>query len=836
MKIFGKFYVLVFALIVNTICAFADTDCSGYKPTYPDHYCECKNDASQLGYLPFDVQVTDSIWFKCSSNLFLEGFTAYLYSDCDVNFDIYQNCTSNKLLYSVVIPKNQARDVTAETIKQKLEEAGFETITMALRICIYPVGGNGGRLMCYPYNTGYNSTCNDILSFLPGMTFVSSQAQNVYELLPENIADSYAMYVQCNEPCQLAITRGSCNGETIAEYNFIDENSLFHFDPALLMDVKAKGESLYAHFSHAESLVPRISLNEVAFVEHLVDTTICQGKEFRYQDFVTTETGVFAYDTVQVSEIEYEVYGYNIVFSELELEYDTIALKASELPYIYRGQYEVDAFGDHDVLIHNDGDCDERVLLHVKPIFTTVVLEQDTTLCKGKRFKYEGKNYVNDCSFVDSVWSKSSDTLFINKLNLFFAPNDVIYDTLALTKKEVGNYQYQGIAINSFGDYTKVVYDEQYCSDTLILHVYHKVMTVEQTVDTTLCAGDVYKHSDGVEYTADVVLVDTAWTDDDTKTITTTNVEFITIALAYDTLYLSYAELPYLYENQAEITQMADTVVSILYGQCFGDVQLHVVHKYETTVAGKDTTLCQGKMYDHNGVLYSEPTTIVDSAWVNQDTFVVTTTHVYFAAPEVQYDTLSVSAMVLPFTYRGEQITDFGEYDLMIKTSGECDEHIMLYVQHLTTTITTEQDTTLCQGRVYDHNGELFSEPATIVDSVWVNQDTLLVAIVNVEFTIPEVEYDSVFVSATDLQNGYYYELADVYIYEAGVYEYEITAENECTRVIYLSVYEHILSSLDDVMVADKPKLIMIDGVIYILHNGEYYTLMGERVGMRNVE
>jgi hypothetical protein len=37
-------------------------------------------------------------------------------------------------------------------------------------------------------------------------------------------------------------------------------------------------------------------------------------------------------------------------------------------------------------------------------------------------------------------------------------------------------------------------------------------------------------------------------------------------------------------------------------------------------------------------------------------------------------------------------------------------------------------------------------------------------------------------------------------------------------------------------MVVDKPKLIMIDGVIYIFHNGNYYTLMGERVGMRNEE
>ena len=104
----------------------------------------------------------------------------------------------------------------------------------------------------------------------------------------------------------------------------------------------------------------------------------------------------------------------------------------------------------------------------------------------------------------------------------------------------------------------------------------------------------------------------------------------------------------------------------------------------------------------------------------------------------------------------------------------------------------------------------------------------------NVEFTAPEVEYDTIYVSEADLKNGYYYELADAYIYVAGEYNYEITADDECTRIIALVVIEKIPSSLDNVMVVDKPKLIMIEGVIYIFHNGEYYTLMGERVGMRN--
>ena len=131
----------------------------------------------------------------------------------------------------MTIPKNQARDVTAESIKQKLESMGMGSASMDIYICIYPIDGNGGRLMCYPYNTGYNSTCSDILELLPGMTFVSSHAEDVYKIAPEHIADSYEMYLQWSEeggaPCGLKVPRGGCNGTVIATHNFTTENDIY---------------------------------------------------------------------------------------------------------------------------------------------------------------------------------------------------------------------------------------------------------------------------------------------------------------------------------------------------------------------------------------------------------------------------------------------------------------------------------------------------------------------------------------------------------------------------------------------------------------------------------
>ena len=817
---FVKIYVTLHLILVGVVCALANTDCSGYLSAYPTHYCECTNNANRVGYLPFDVQVTDSVWLKSRSSVFLDGFTAYLYSDCDVNFDIYQNCTSKEPLYSVVIPKNQARDVTAESIKQKLDDAGMLSGNIAISICIYPVGGTGGRLMCYPYNTGYNSTCSDILALLPGMTFVSSHAQDVYEILPENISDSYEMYLQWGGDkgvsCQLSITRGSCDGAVVAEYDFEDGNSLFCFDPELLRDVRTKGESLFAHFTHANSTVGRISFNEAAYVEHLTDTVICRGKEFKYQDYVTTEAGVYHYDTVKLSVVEYAVYGYNVIFTEPELVYDTLALKIADLPYNYRGQYVVNSFGDYDVMIHNDGECDERMMLNVRRNFAVVEVDRDTTLCHGKTFEYNGKNYVHDEVFVDSIWNKEYDTLFVNTLNLYFSAVEPVYDTLAYTKKEFGDgFRYEGMIIREYGDYSTTIYDAYGCQNTLHLHVRHKVIDVAQTIDTTLCGGDIYKHTDGAEYVADVTIVDTIWRDEDTRVITTTNVHFITNGLAYDTLYLGYSDLPYLYENQAQITQLKDTTVDVLVGKCLGQVQLHLVHKFATVVVEKDTTLCKGKAYEHNGVAYFESVAIVDSMWLDRDTFQIATMRVYFTTPETQYDTLALRTTDLPYNYRGEQIADFGEYDLIIREVGECDEHVLLNVLHFTTTITEEQDTTLCKGKAYEYNGVTYFDAVDIIDSLWINRDTLLIETIYVHFVASETQYDTLALKTSELPYNYKGEQ----IADFGTYEITINNKGECDERYSLYVYHDI-----DTILTVKDTIICYGGIYRYEIDGKKYN------------
>jgi hypothetical protein len=63
--------------------------------------------------------------------------------------------------------------------------------------------------------------------------------------------------------------------------------------------------------------------------------------------------------------------------------------------------------------------------------------------------------------------------------------------------------------------------------------------------------------------------------------------------------------------------------------------------------------------------------------------------------------------------------------------------------------------------------------------------------------------------------------------------EYELLLYNDegCLELIYLSVQEKkVTTNLEDTELYDRPRLILRDGVVYILRDSEVYTLLGEKI------
>jgi hypothetical protein len=172
--------LLIFFATLLSLVANAQTECGG-EATYASHYCDCKNnsiDIRRTGLQALQhLEFSDSIWYYAMSDAFTDaGMTAYLFSESDVQVNMYATCATPDVIQgkaSFTVPSNQTRDLDAQSIKDKMASAGG-SFSGRMYMVIYPVTpGAHCELYCYPYNHGPNSTPEDPLPVLVSMTYVS---------------------------------------------------------------------------------------------------------------------------------------------------------------------------------------------------------------------------------------------------------------------------------------------------------------------------------------------------------------------------------------------------------------------------------------------------------------------------------------------------------------------------------------------------------------------------------------------------------------------------------------------------------------------------------------
>ena len=807
---------------------------------WPSYYCDCKFNADTFK-LPLDRQISDSTWFVAKLSDLSQGLSAYLHSDCDMSFDVYTLCTAETPKYQAVFTSNQTNSVNSQVIKEKLEDMGYgDNVDGTFHICISPILGFGGRLLANTQNQEFHSTCDDPLSIFPGMSLLCTSTEKVYVLNPSDIPYGEDVILQWQgengAPCQCSITRNECDAEPFVQTTLQTRMDSLIIPSELIDQAWEKDEIFYLHLSYAENTRGTIQYLAYNYEEIISDTTLCQGMEFRYDDIRTTKPGVYFYDTLQLSHTRYQLFGYNVKFISPITTNDTIALRYTELPsYSYRGK-PIREFGDYTFLFQTPNECDERIRLHVRHNLTTIANIIDTTLCAGSAYKdANDRYYTNEVSLVDSLW-QGRDTVHVVYTNVHFSPMDTVHETKKYTaariKKGVRLY---GQTFNDFGDYEINTFNNDGCQMIIYLHLQHSFITLSKTINESVCVGKTYTHSNGDIYTSSTTIIDSMWTDIDTLRLTTTNVTFTAPEATPDTLALKQSELPYTYRGQETITTFGDYDVTIhTAGECDERYLLHVYHAIDTLYETVSETLCQGKVFTYNGVEYTSDITFSDTLKRDEDTYIITSVSVIFTAPEIQFDTIGLKTSDLPYTYRNQYTIPVDglnqEYDVLLHTLDTCDERYSLYVYHNIDTLYQNMDTTLCEGRIFTHDNVEYTMPTALIDSNWLNTDTWQITTINVAFTEPEMEYDTVVVMTEELLAGYYYAPADTTIYAAGDYFCEILTYNDCTRHLTLTVNEELTSAVDNLPCTEQPRLIMRNGVVYIIRGKECFTILGMKI------
>ena len=491
--------------------------CWGKLPGYPDHYCTCRNTSTPFSY-PLQVAVTDTMWFSASVNDLKQGLSAYWFADCSVTFEVYAFCSSKTPTFVMTTGANQMCEMDMTEINARLEEMGeiaeLMAQTLTPRIKVYPNGGTGS-VYCYPYDQGPVSTCSEPLPIIPRMTYVCDQADEVYELKPDKISTTGAGFIRWKQKNNLEstvwLTQGSCNGQEIGRAVMSDSIRVFIPNAQALQAAKIANQSVFVHVSHEAGYVGRIYYhNRIVWNVQTIDTTLCQGKGLELADTVLYETTTYSNDTLWTGKDTLSLTNYNLQIEVPEVQYDTLRLKANQLPYNYRNQMVPEnGWGDYDFTIHRGGYCDERVLVHVihDTVRTSVVI-RDTT-CMGKTIKYGDVTYTTDTVLLDSTWV-DADTWAVRDIAIHFTEPEPEYDTISVKPSEftANGYWYAelGMLVKQYGDTLVVKTKKNTCTRWIYLTVLQAEEEKPIEPETPTDAEIVYSPSRTYKYMRDGML------------------------------------------------------------------------------------------------------------------------------------------------------------------------------------------------------------------------------------------------------------------------------------------------------------------------------------------
>jgi len=480
-----------------------DDWCVGKLPTYPDHYCTCRNASTQFAY-PMQVQVSDTMWFYASVDDMKQGLSAYWFADCSITFEVYAFCSSKVPTIAMTVGPNQMREMDVAYINQKLDEMGdmAELMSQVLtpRVKVYPNGGTG-TVYCYPYDQGPTSTCQETLPLIPRMTYVCDQTTEVYELHPEQIASNGQGFIRWKQKKNLAgtirLTDGACDGPEIGQMTLTDSMRVMMLNADTMQAAKQAGRSVFVHVTHPADYVGRIYYYKtIKWDVQRIDTTICQGKSLQLSDTTLSQTTVYPNDTLWKKGDTLSLTTYYLTIEPPTPQQDTLVLKAAQLPYNYRNQLiPKDGWGDYDLTIHRADQCDERYLLHVEHDVVTRSTVVDTAVCLGRTVTFGGVTYDMDTVIRDSAWA-DADTWVTSDITIRFTEPETEYDTIAIPASWFVNGRYWygdlGVTLYGYGDTLIVKTKKNQCTRWIQLHVEEReIGTLVETVPTE---AETYKY------------------------------------------------------------------------------------------------------------------------------------------------------------------------------------------------------------------------------------------------------------------------------------------------------------------------------------------------------
>ncbi len=681
-------------------------DCAIFQKA-PEYYCDCH--FGPRFYYGIDSIIADPTWFNLNiGTVRQKGFQLYWFSEDSIMAELYAQCVQTKSMQEQIIPGDRGYGLTPDRVNDMMGSlgSGSQMNNKNIHLRVYPVGGKSGRVMGFPAEEGFVSTCENPFKLFYGMNLFmpASLEETVYELLPQDIPASNPI-TQLNHTAvkystelfvrkqggtersraKFFITYGACDGPIVYSTTIKDTVDL-HFPPReVLKQAKKDSVSLFFHFDADDKFGFIVSKNTKWNPAISIDTTICEGMGIELADTILYGATTYA-DTVRVkNNTALQRVIYNIsVYPTIPVD-TVVELYNSQLPYRFLGFYQVKNFGKYTVTKYSEEACARNYHLTVKRLYHEKYKSIDTTLCQGATFTLNKKEYITSQTIKDTTWLDKGDTRLVTTYNLYFSAPELEYDTLHILPF-IFPYKYHGEVIDHFGEYRiymKGVDGE--CDREVLLNVENSVGTLTKaynTIDTTICKGMYIQLSD-TALKQPTTYIDSIYLEGDTLLITTYNVMVTLPEEELDTLITETFPAHYLdtivsgygtYTIYFEEKQKCDRLIKLTVRP------FNVKYLFERV----DTTICQGKVFQ---IGYQSLTTTglaYDTVPLTEYSAKIVEYYVRFTPPEATHDTISIAAEEMPYDYYGYSVRRYGDHNVTIHEEGECDKKVQLYVRKAT--------------------------------------------------------------------------------------------------------------------------------------------------------
>lgn len=140
-----------------------------------------------------------------------------------------------------------------------------------------------------------------------------------------------------------------------------------------------------------------------------------------------------------------------------------------------------------------------------------------------------------------------------------------------------------------------------------------------------------------------------------------------------------------------------------------------------------------------------------------------------------------------------------------------------------------------CYGKSFVQDFRTYTNDTSFVDTVWVNRDTLTTREVTFTFTRPTLEFDTVYVTQSELARGYIYKPSNTIFNAYGDYTVEIKKAGTCSRIVQVTVAPEPTQGVDYVGHSDRKSCKYLqNGQLFIIIDDRKYNVFGQEQSKTN--